>query len=136
MRIYLASRYSRREELCGYRAELQAIGATVTSRWLNGNHQIDDRGLSMEAKREERERFALEDFSDLMQADLCISFSEEPRATNSRGGRHVEHGIALGAMKRAWVVGPRENVFHCLEDVKVFETWQECLSRLKQEIAK
>ena len=39
MKIYLAARYSRREELCGYRSELEAIGHTVTSRWLNGKPQ-------------------------------------------------------------------------------------------------
>lgn len=112
MRIYLASRMSR---------------------WLNGNHQINDAGLSAQARQEERERFARDDFADLMSADLCLSFTEEPRATNSRGGRHVEHGIALGAMKRAWVVGPRENVFHCLEDVRVFDTWDRCLHVLEQQ---
>lgn len=65
MRIYLASRYSRREELCEYRSQLEAMGHTITSRWLNGNHQVDDKGLSVEASRAERERFAHEDFADL-----------------------------------------------------------------------
>lgn len=44
MRIYLASRYSRREELCGYRSQLQAIGYDVQARWLNGEHQLDNAG--------------------------------------------------------------------------------------------
>jgi len=43
-----------------------------------------------------------------------ITFTETPRSSNSRGGRHVEFGIALGMRKRAVVIGPRENVFHCL----------------------
>jgi len=82
MKIYLASRYSRREELCGYRDDLEYLGHTVTSRWLDGNHQVDDRGLSTEAKSEERLRFACEDWEDLKSAEVCISFTEPPRTTN------------------------------------------------------
>ena len=123
MKIYLASRYSRREELCAYRAELEDYGHTVTSRWLNGNHQVDDRGLSTEAEQGERVRFAIEDWNDLMAADWCISFTETPRSSNSRGGRHVEFGAALAAGKKCIVIGPRENVFHCMPTVVVFQSW-------------
>lgn len=79
MKIYLAARYSRREELCRYRSELEDLGHQVTSRWLHGNHQIDDAGLSAEAAQDERIRFATEDWQDLMDADWCISFTEVPR---------------------------------------------------------
>ncbi len=124
-KIYLAARYSRREELCGYREQLRGLGHTVTSRWLNGNHQVDDQGLSVEAAREERERFAREDHEDVMAADWHINFTEPPRASNSRGGRHVELGLAIAAGQHVWIVGPRENVFHCLPKVRVFDTWDE-----------
>lgn len=123
MKIYLASRYSRREELCRYADELRAMGYEVTSRWLAGNHQIDDAGLSAEAAIEDGTRFALEDWDDLMTADVCISFTEEPRSTSSRGGRHVEFGAALAAGKVSIVIGPRENVFHCMPNVIVFPDW-------------
>jgi hypothetical protein len=130
MRIYLASRYSRREELCVYRATLEAEGHTVTSRWLNGNHQIDDQGLSVEGVENERTRFALEDWEDLMAAECCIGFTEPARSVaNSRGGRHVEFGGAIAAGKDCIVVGPRENVFHCLPQVRRFATWEEFLAR-------
>ena len=116
MRIYLASRYSRREELVQYRTDLERLGHCVTSRWLNGDHQIDDRGLSVTA------------------SDLVISFTEVPRSTtNSRGGRHVEHGVALGRGLSVWIVGPRENVFHCLPCVRVFESWADVLAVLQGE---
>ena len=103
--------------------ELESTGHIITSRWINGNHQIDDKGLSVEAKKAERERFAVEDMEDLLEADVCISFTETPRSTNSRGGRHVEFGIAIAAGKRCIVVGPRENVFHCLPKIEVYETF-------------
>jgi len=129
VRIYLAARYSRREELCGYRSQLEALGHTVTSRWLNGNHQIDDKGLSVEAAQNERERFATEDFTDVLSAHVLIAFTEQPRSSNSRGGRHVELGIALGSRRMAViVVGPRENVFCCLPSIFVCDRFEECLS--------
>lgn len=128
--VYLAARYSRREELCRYRADLQALGFHCTSRWLNGNHQIDDRGLSSEAQAGERTRFAQEDWDDLSAAGTCISFTEPPRASNSRGGRHVEYGAALALGHRCIVVGPAENVFHCLPGIDRYDTWQECLAAL------
>ena len=97
-----------------------------------GGHQIDDKGLSVEAKRSERERFAREDFEDIMNADAVISFTEVPRTTKSRGGRHVEFGIALAAGKKCIIVGPRENVFHCLPWVDVVDTIVEANRLLSQ----
>jgi len=130
MRIYLAARYSRRDELCRCRDALAMLGHVVTSRWLNGDHQVDDQGLSREAQAEERERFAREDLEDLSGADLCISFTEPPRSTSSRGGRHVEFGFALGHGIECWVVGPRENVFHCLPQVSVLPSFEAVLEVL------
>lgn len=129
LKIYLAARYSRREELCIYRAELQALGHTVTSRWLNGDHQVDDKGLSAQAHESERVRFATEDWDDLMAADCCISFTEIPRSERTRGGRHVEFGGAMAAGKRCIVIGPRENVFHCLPSVEYFQDWDWFMSQ-------
>lgn len=134
MRVYLAARYSRREELLGCKADLEAQGHTVTSRWLLGNHQVDDAGLSSEAKRKERERFALEDWEDVTAADALIAFTEAPRATNSRGGRHVELGIALGRDIEVIVVGPAEHVFCCLPQVERFESWASLMADLSRPV--
>lgn len=150
MKIYLASRYSRRVELCGYREQIRNVGHMVTSRWLNGQHQISDAGVPIGDQGERlvegddekwqseeatklRRRFAEEDYLDVVLADLLIAFTEMPRSGNSRGGRHVELGIALGMMKRVWIVGPRENIFCWLDDVRHFETWQDCLNAICAE---
>ena len=126
IKIYLASRYSRFQEMQNYRASLRSWGYEVTSRWINGDHQSSEAAIlaTDRASQEERVRFATEDLADLQAADWVISFTEEPRATNSRGGRHVEFGIALAARKRCIVIGPRENVFHCLPQVRWFPTWE------------
>jgi len=130
VRIYLAARYSRRAEMQTYAEDLIAAGCTITSRWIYGSHQISDEGLSLEATAIDRRRFAEEDYADLISADICISFTEPPRSTNSRGGRHVELGIALGTGKQCIVVGHRENVFHCLPDVAFYATWVEARTAL------
>jgi hypothetical protein len=78
LNVYLAARYSRREELLRYVADLEERGYIVTSRWLQGSHQIDDAGLSVEAKREERERFAHEDWEDL-KGSMLVFHSQRSR---------------------------------------------------------
>ena len=130
-RIYLAARYSRREEFCRYREQLESLGHIVTSRWLGGNHEVDNRGLSVEGEASERIRFALEDWEDLESADVCVSFTETPRSSNSRGGRHVEFGAALALKKHCVVIGPRENVFHCLPRVELHPGWDDFLEILQ-----
>lgn len=160
MIIYLASRYSRREELCGYRTLLQKHGHVVNARWLNGKHQISDAGVPIGDEGERlvegdcgstdpaaaalRQSFAEEDLRDLLEADCIISFTEPPRSTASRGGRHVEHGFVLGwnriaAMeglntKRVIVVGYRENLFHWIPEVEFVDTWEQLLALLGQAV--
>lgn len=130
VKIYLAARYSRHPELRGYAADVRALGHEVTSRWIEGNHQMDDAGLSTEAARSERERFAREDYEDVCAADLLIAFTAAPRTSTGRGGVMVELGIAIGREMRTWIVGPDENVFCCLPWIARFEDWAECLAYL------
>lgn len=146
-KIYLAARYSRRLELCGYRAELAALGYEVTSRWLNGSHQIDDKGVPIGDDGERRfemgdpslahwrEHFATEDVADVLAADTLVAFTEEPRSGNSRGGRHVELGIALGSGKHVIIVGPRENVFCWLPLVEWYPDWTHLVVAWSPEFA-
>lgn len=146
MRIYLAARYSRREELCGYREQLRAIGHTVQAVWLDGKHQISDEGAPIgdagealvegddgsTSLRSEalRRQFAVDDRRDVLNCDLLIAFTEPPRSNASRGGRHVELGIAIGRMKRIMIVGPRENIFCWLDEIEHFESWDAFLATI------
>lgn len=131
--IYLAARYSRRLELCAYADELRDAGHTITSRWLAGGHQAPDQGpdpaLGVFALAERR-RFAEEDWADLMAADWFVAFTEPVRSGPSRGGRHVELGAALAVGKRVVIVGYRENVFTCLNQVEFHETWESARDAL------
>ncbi len=150
MRIYLAARYSKREELCGYRAELESLGHIVTSRWLNGKHQISDSGKPIGDHGEAlvegdaggdspeaaalRRSFAEEDMADVAGAECIISFTEPPRSNASRGGRHVEFGLAIGLnIGRFITVGYRENLFHWLPGVEFYPDWETAKFHLAEQ---
>jgi nucleoside 2-deoxyribosyltransferase len=120
--IYLASRFSRRHECHALAKLLQMRGHTITSRWVKpGDDHVIPTGTSDQAADSERRRFAMEDVDDVLACDWMISLMEEPRS-NSRGGRHIEFGIALGLGKRLSIIGPRETVFHHLDHIEQFDT--------------
>ena len=136
MRIYLAARYSRRLELCGYAEELRAAGHAVECRWLLGNHQHEGAADVERATKSvplAGRPFAEDDWKDVLASDALIAFSEEPRSSASRGGRHVEFGLALAWGMRVVLVGPRENVFHTLPQVEHFWHWGPDVIRALQE---
>ena len=139
--IYLAARYSRREELLTYASRLNHIFASldykVQSTWLLGSHQWDGAGEAQAAETipPEALRFAEDDWKDVCDAEVVVCFTEEPRSTNSRGGRHVEFGIALGMGKRVYVVGHRENVFCLLPQVTFCPTWSDLIVALTMDLA-
>jgi hypothetical protein len=145
MQFYLASRYKRREELCKYREELLELGHTVEARWLDGSHQISDKGTPIgdggeamveatggHGKEGEKlmEKFARDDIEDVCFADAVINFTEPPRSEANRGGRHVEYGIALALKKRLIIVGYRENLFHWVPFAEFYQTWEEAKKNL------
>jgi hypothetical protein len=111
-KVYLAARYSRVAEMHGVRGTLQAMGHTVTSRW------IDDPGVYDEARLESDPEgsaaFAAEALADICAADTLISFT----GGGGKGGRHVEFGYAFRMGLRLVVAGPREHVFHALPQVE------------------
>lgn len=113
MRIYLAARFSRIDEMNIVAATLEMLGHQVTCRWILGQHKMPDCAVGTPEEVAIRQRFAAEDLEDLRAADCCISFTEEPRCA-TRGGRHVEYGVALERGQRLILVGPREHVFHWL----------------------
>ncbi len=127
MKIYLAAQYSRRLELLLYAADLTQIGDIVTARWLVGTHESADNDMSAWS------RFAAEDLEDIWAAHAVISFTEPSGTGPSRGGRHVEFGLAMALDKRLIVVGHRENIFHSLPAVEFFPCWDEYLAALTAE---
>jgi len=126
VKIYIAARYDRRQEMVAVVARLVQAGHTVTSSWLAGADD-DEPPLAL----------AIWNINDLVAAECCLSFSEAPAARvpwTSRGGRHVELGYALAVGKRLVVVGPRENVFHHLPCVEICTTVEDALQTLSENL--
>lgn len=131
MKFYIAARFSRRHEAHALAKALIELGHTITSRWVkpDSDHVVPT-GMSEQAADAERERFANEDWVDVVTCDAMVSLMEEPRS-NGRGGRHVEFGMGLALNKWMWIIGPRETVFHHLRQVTQCDTVEEFLENIE-----
>ena len=126
MKIYLAARYSQHPELKFLRSQLEDLGHTVTSSWLD----IGGKSFTLEELENEPDRCSIRgqaDLDDVKAADCLIFISSQ----GGKGGRHVEYGIALGLGKRIIISGHRENVFHTLTD-EVYPTYDELFGALSE----
>lgn len=126
MKIYLASRYSRHDEMQGVRDVLEAMGHKVTSRWIDCHTDVVGdftASFTQEFLNDQPDKCAplgQHDIDDLIESDCVISFT----GSDGKGGRHVEFGYGLAMGKRMIVVGPRENVFHTLSQVEHHMSWR------------
>lgn len=119
-KIYIAGRYSRRDEFRGVRNILEKCGYYVTSRWLD-----EDKPLECKMGEESSEWYyetQRHDLEDIFFADEVLFFAEDPLVGTPRGGRHVEFGYALARRTPIHVIGPYENVFHYATGVKHYPT--------------
>jgi nucleoside 2-deoxyribosyltransferase len=132
MKIYLAARYSRRDQLRALAEQLREAGHTVTSRWLE-TEWANRPDQSSAAPPEYRAKYALIDLEDVDAADVVVSFTEAP-GDGSRGGRHVEHGYALAKGKRLVVVGYRENLFHEHPSVEFYASQWDMLRAFSEAL--
>jgi len=135
MRVYLASSYSRREEMLRYAAELRAIGVEVVSSWIDGHHETP-LNSDREHTRMAAARWAREDLLDIDRADLLILFTQ-PEGQYRRGGCLVEYGYALGKGVGVTVIGPerqRTNVFFAEETVGRFDSWAALMQVWREEV--
>jgi hypothetical protein len=120
MNIYLAASYERRLEIAEYAKLLQEDGHIVTSRWLTG-----------EGEQRSNEWCAEQDLRDLTKSECQINFTTgEP----SRGGRQVEFGYGIALEHRLVLVGPREHVFHHIQGVEQYNTFEEARQTLKHAL--
>ncbi len=94
---YLASRFSRKEELRVYAQELQRSGVNVSSRWLTGQHDwtgTPDEHIPCAVQAE----FAQQDLDDIDQANVLIFFcrsaghGRDARGCLRRDGVRARHG--------------------------------------------
>lgn len=121
MKIYIASRWrlAFRPTLLDFRSQLQAMGHAVTSRWIDVMRDYgEDEHLAVEC---------LTDVGDVRRANWLIQVCP-PEYGRSRGGNHVEFGMAMAWGHRLTVIGERQHVFHHLPQVDHYETIHEFLA--------
>ncbi len=119
MKIYIASLYSRREEMVGYSDFLKDQGHEMTSRWVYGGEEGMSRAVAAEM-----------DVYDVMAADCCLSFTLPLGTMYKGGGRHTELGIALALRKLCLIVGEREQIFHHLPVIEQHDTLKSAAESL------
>lgn len=122
--VYLAASFERKHELREYRAQLEAAGFEVTSRWLV---EPDDDVPYTDQDMRER---ALIDLEDVRRSRVVVVFTDPREKPRPGGGRHTELGLAIAWEKVVLTVGPREQVFHFLPQVANFPDWAGALAHL------
>lgn len=101
MKIYLAARFSRIDEMRKYADELKEDGHEITASWVYGGEE----GLTFTD-------IANLDINDVHRSDAVVSFTEPYGSVNPGGGRHTEFGLGIAFGKNLYLVGEREQVFH------------------------
>ena len=107
MRVFLAGRFSRRDEFSGYADELRSLGIVIHARWLEPYRHgaTDDEVMAELADMTKADEdapltalIAVEAFEDLRKADVLVAFTEPPQVHQQQGGapRRVWHGSGVG----------------------------------------
>jgi nucleoside 2-deoxyribosyltransferase len=118
MKLYLAARYARREEMEKIAEQLKAAGFEITSDWVYGAEEGMSNG-----------DIALKDLSDLEAADAILAFTEPKGFMFSGGGRHVEFGVAAGLGKYLYFIGDKETVFHHTPWAQQFQSVEDFIAK-------
>jgi nucleoside 2-deoxyribosyltransferase len=127
LKVYVAARYTRKDEVAELAQRIERAGACVCTDWfLQSETDMDD--LSEIGRQSAAER----DIAHVRNCDILVMLS----GGGARGGRHFEFGYAMALGIPCWIVGPRENVFHWLPWVEVFDSADEMLSALREEAQK
>jgi nucleoside 2-deoxyribosyltransferase len=129
VKIYVAAQYSWRDQVKAYAKQLEDAGFEITSTWLQ-ERKGSGTELTELSNRFLREH-AANDLRDIEAADMVVFFSVGPTELTKRGGRHVEFGLAYAMGKKIVVCGPKENIFHYLDEIVQFNTFDDMLRVLK-----
>lgn len=116
-KIYLAAKYSRREEMEALVPKFKNTPFEVNARWVFGEEEI------MTAND-----IAIMDLVDVANSSAIMVFTHERSEPQPGGGRFVEMGYALALGNKVFVIGPIENVFCASEDVTRYDTFEDFLA--------
>ena len=132
--VYLASHYSRKDEIKRAARDLEYVGVKVSSTWhreyLASDTSLSDPKVSKAYWRSAAKR----DFKELESATHLVFLSLSPDVEFTRGAHCVEYGIALALRKHIIVVGPSQHIFCYLPGVKFFDSWKEAFPWLRENL--
>jgi hypothetical protein len=120
MKIYLAARFTRIDEMRGYADELKEDGHEITASWVYGGEE----GLTFSD-------IASLDIADVLRCDTLVKFTEPYGTPVPGGGRHSEWGVALATKKALYLVGPKEQVFDWYPGVIDFPMFKHLRNHLR-----
>ncbi len=119
--MYCCAPYSWREKVREFIVELEALNIESTTSWIYETALLN--ATLGQFTDEENEKTAQVDKADIKRADVVVVFTIDPLGPPMpRGGRHWETGFAYALGKEIVLVGPRENIFSYLPEVKVFSS--------------
>ena len=128
MKFYLAGRYQDKETIGSFAKSLSKIGHEITATWMY--EPYDPNILQSQLSLQENRICGIKDLKEISECEELIFFSENEITPTPRNGRHVEFGYALALGKRINVIGPRENIFHYLTQIHLYETKDEFVEHL------
>ena len=131
MKFYLAGAYDRWPELRRCRENLLTLGHEVLSQYLVADCAATEEEVA--TLPEVGASLAQQDIAEIAEVDALILLTEPALVTPTRGGAHVEFGIALALGRHVAIVGPRMNAFHTLPQVVHFEHWPEAHVAIAEE---
>lgn len=121
MKYYISAPYPCRDDAIEVMHKLEALGHTITSRWLKSPDELAD-------------EHARKDLADVAEADVLLALNYAGWENKGTGGRHVELGYAIALGKRIVLVGARSNIFHYLSDVMVVANIEEWVIESVEEL--
>lgn len=135
MKIYLAGRYSIRDQLKEHRDTLHMLGHEVTSRWLDFEDENPDQFADEHARNTDSSHVSAEfrkfvaqmDVDDVKAAHVVMLFTNE---LGRRGGMFVEWGIGIALDKVLVLIGPEINVFQHYPGTLQFNSFKEALDHV------
>jgi nucleoside 2-deoxyribosyltransferase len=138
MKVYLAAPYGSRDTIRGYAHQLTRVGFTVTSSWLDEQHEINNgtQGAATALSDDQVATHARDDLRDIDKSDLLVLFTSASVGVEGGGGRHVETGYAIAKLgtRHVVVIGEPENVFHRMTGVVVVPDWHEAVVELSARL--
>ncbi len=119
MRCYVGGPYSWREKIREFIVELETLGIESTTSWIYETAALN--ATLDQFTDEENQKTAEVDIEDIKRANVVVVFTIDPLGPpKPRGGRHWETGYAYALGKEIVLVGPMENIFSYLPEIKVF----------------